>query len=364
MIRDKSIFIKNIYYMLSYAFMPLQQDGYENVEKEEFDNIHNLLAAILAKGIGRQLKQGIHREYLNCMETMPSLRGKLDMPGTIHNRLARRRVLTCEYDELSENNLLNQIIKTTVMLLLRHKDVKPDIKSELKKEMLFFSKVDTIDPFSVRWSALRFQRNNNTYRMLISICQLVLEGMLLTTEKGDYKLASFLKPEQMERLYEKFILEYYIKEHPEIETRASQIPWVLDDGLATMLPTMQSDITLTNKAGDQVLIIDAKYYTSTVQSHYDVLTLHSGNLYQIFTYVKNREAAFGDAPHKVSGMLLYAKTDEEVQPDYTYQMSGNQIGVHTLDLNRKFPEIAAQLDRIVDEHFANKDSLKHQTCPA
>ena len=362
MIKDKSIFIKNIYYMLSYAFMPLQQDGYENVEKEEFDNIHNLLAAILAKGIGRQLKQGLYREYLNRTETMPSLRGKLDMPGTIQNRLARRRVLTCEFDELSENNLFNQIIKTTVMLLLRHKDVKSDIKSELKKEMLFFSEVDTIDPASVRWSALRFQRNNNTYRMLISICQLVIEGMLLTTEKGEYRLASFIKPEQIERLYQSFILEYYAKEHPEIKARASQIPWVLDDGYATLLPNMQSDITLTNKAGNRVLIIDAKYYTSTLQTHFGAQTQHSGNMYQIFTYVKNKEASFGDAPHEVSGMLLYARTDEEVQPDNTYQMSGNQISVHTLDLNRRFPEIAAQLDRIAEAHFSDEKILNEDTC--
>ena len=351
MIRDKSILIKNIYYMLSYAFLPLQQDGYENLEKEDFENIHDLFAAILSKGIGIQLKQGLYREYINRTETMPALRGKLDLSGTIQNRLSRKRVLTCTYDELSENNLFNQIIKTTVMLLLRHKNVKADRKSELKKEMLYFSEVDTADLTAIRWSALRFQRNNHTYRMLISICQLVTEGMLLTTEQGEFRLASFLKPEQMERLYEKFILEYYIKEHPEIEAHASQIPWALDDGFATMLPTMQSDITLTNKAGDWVLIIDAKYYTSTMQSYYDVQTLHSGNLYQIFTYVKNKEASFGEMPHKVSGMLLYARTDEEVQPDNIYQMSGNRIGVHTLDLNQRFSEIAVQLDQIVEEYF-------------
>ena len=36
---------------------------------------------------------------------MPVMRGKIDMPGTIKNKLARKQVLTCEYDELSENNL-------------------------------------------------------------------------------------------------------------------------------------------------------------------------------------------------------------------------------------------------------------------
>ena len=47
-------------------------------------------------------------------------------------------------------------------------------------------------------------------------------------------------------------------------------------------------------------------------------------------------------------MLLYAATDEEVQPDVTYRMSGNQIGVRTLDLDRPFEEIRAQLDTIAD----------------
>lgn len=53
----------------------------------------------------------------------------------------------------------------------------------------------------------------------------------------------------------------------------------------------------------------------------------------------------------VSGMLLYARTDETIQPDNVYQMSGNQISVKTLDLNREFTDIAAQLNAIVDEHF-------------
>ncbi len=85
----------------------------------------------------------------------------------------------------------------------------------------------------------------------------------------------------MNRLYEKFILEYYAKECPQVTTTASQIPWALDDGIGTMLPVMQSDIMLTKD--DTVLIIDAKYYTHTTQTQYDVHTLHSGNLYQIFT---------------------------------------------------------------------------------
>ena len=352
MTKDKSILIKNIYYMLSYAFTTLKQGGYEDVDSENFDNLHDLFAAILAKGIGRQLKQGLYREYLNRTDTLPVVRGKIDMPGTMQNRLARRRTLTCTYDELSENNLFNQILKTTVMMLIRYAHVSEEHKTDLKKEMLFFSNVDTVDPASIRWNSLHFQRNNSTYRMLISLCQLVMEGMLLTTNKGEYRLASFIDEQRMSRLYEKFILAYYSKECPQIKATASQIPWALDDGVGTLLPVMQSDIMLTQ--GRRVLIIDAKYYTHTMQAQYGVHTLHSNNLYQIFTYVKNKDAEFADVPHEVSGMLLYARTDELIQPDNTYHMSGNKISVQTLDLNQEFSKIAAQLNTIVNEHFEKK----------
>ena len=55
--------------------------------------------------------------------------------------------------------------------------------------------------------------------------------------------------------------------------------------------------------------------------------------------------------HKVIGMLLYAKTDEEIYPNNVYQMSGNQITVRTLDLNLPFSEIAEQLNIIAKTHF-------------
>ena len=335
--------------MLSYAFTTLNQNGFEDIATEEFDNLHNLFAAILSKGIGRQLKQGLYREYIAHKEQLSTARGKIDIPGAIQDRLAKRRVLTCEYDELSENNIFNQIIKTTVMLLLRHGRVDETRKTDLKKEMLFFSGVDMLDPAGIRWSFLRFQRNNRTYRMLISICQLIVEGMLLTTESGEQRLATFLDEQRMSRLYEKFILEYYVQEHPEVEASASQIPWALDDGIGTYLPVMQSDIMLTRD--NRVLIIDAKYYAHTMQTQYDVSTLHSANLYQIFTYVKNKAAGFGDQRHNVAGMLLYARTDEAIQPNSTYQMSGQRISVTTLDLNQEFQQIAAQLSNIVRCHF-------------
>jgi len=101
------------------------------------------------------------------------------------------------------------------------------------------------------------------------------------------------------------------------------------------------------------LILAAKYYASTMQSNFDKRTVHSGNLYQIFAYVKNKQVALERAGEsvEVSGMLLYAATDEDVQPDATYRMSGNRISATTLDLDRPFEDIRAQLDGIIEEYF-------------
>lgn len=41
--------IQNIYYMLSYAFQILTEQGYKNIATEKFENTAELMAAILAK---------------------------------------------------------------------------------------------------------------------------------------------------------------------------------------------------------------------------------------------------------------------------------------------------------------------------
>ena len=53
----------------------------------------------------------------------------------------------------------------------------------------------------------------------------------------------------------------------------------------------------------------------------------------------------------VAGMLLYAKTNEQIHPNNSYTISGNRIMVTTLDLNLPFTAIAEQLEAIANEYF-------------
>ncbi len=342
------ISIKNIYYMLSYAFQILNENGYKKLATEDFENVGDLCAAILIRGITYQLKCGLGREYISETDTISAIRGKIEITDSIKTQSMIRNQLVCTYDEFSVDSTLNQIIKSTVMLLLKA-DITKARKKELRKLMVYFNEVSVIDVRTINWS-INYNRNNQTYRMMVSICYLVVKGLLQTKSEGSVKMMDFFDEQRMCRLYEKFIFEYYKKHYPQIKTSASQIDWALDDGIDTMLPTMQSDIMLSYKKGEinKTLIIDAKYYARTTQVQYDVHTLHSNNLYQIFAYVKN-EAIKGK---EVSGMLLYAKTDEEISLNNDYQMSGNKISVRTLDLNCDFEVISAQLNKIADEFLS------------
>lgn len=350
MTKDKSIYIKNIYYMLSYAFQVLRQTNYEDVASEDFENVQDLFAAILAKGVAKQLKQGLYREYVTMNETLPVIRGKLDMPETIRNRIRHEQKVACEFDEFSENNLYNQILKTTIHYLLRDSGVRTETKITLKSILMYFDGISLLEPSAIRWSSLYYQRNNLSYEMLLNICYFVLDGMLQTTSKGDYRMAGF-SDEHMARLYERFILEYYTKHHTYLtDVRAAQVDWDLrdgtDDSMLRFLPNMKTDITLRLK--EKILIIDAKYYGKALAQHFDKHMLHSGNIYQIYTYVKNQDR---DSSGNVAGLLLYAKTDEDITPDGWYNMGGNMIGAKTLDLNKDFKEIAVQLDAIAYGYF-------------
>ena len=345
MTNDKGIFIQNIYYMLSYAFQILKQEDYKQVAGEKFDKIHDLFAAILEKGVSRQIKQGLYREYVPMHEKLSVMRGKLNINDTIRLQVQRKQQLSCEYDEFSEDDLYNQILKVTLHRLICANDISSDRKQKLQKLMPFLGNIKLIQPSHIQWNRLIYQRNNRNYELLLNICYLVLNGMLQTTEDGSYKLLSF-SDEHMEKLYERFILEYYRQHHPELHPEAPVIDWnhtqTPDAAMIQFLPQMKTDIVLTK--GDKKLIIDAKYYSKAMIQHYSKETLRSAHLYQIFAYVKNMDTA---NTGNVSGLLLYAKTEDEVFPKGNpFVIGGNQIGVKTLDLNCEFKNIAEQLDDI------------------
>lgn len=336
--------IGNIYYMLSYAFKDLREQNVVSVKPEEFENIHQLMAEIIIRGVSYQLKKGLLRNYESCQEELAVLRGKIDISDTINSGSLIRRKLVCSYDEYTDDTLMNRILKSVMLLLIRS-EIKDKQVVELRRIIRYFSSIAEVDLFNIRWDSLAYNRNHGEYRLLMSVCRIICENMLHSTEDGDVRLISFSE-ENLNKLYEKFILNYCIKHYPKLKPASSEIKWAIS-GATGMLPKMQSDIMLTSD--NRKLIIDAKFYSKSTQKHFNKDSFHSHNLYQIFTYVKNEAVNYSG---NVSGMLLYAKTKNDLIPNdgASYDINGNVITVKSLDLSGDFESITKQLDEITKSY--------------
>lgn len=336
--------IRNIYYMLAYAYRSLREDEYKRVSTENFENIHSLFAEILCISVSKQLKNGLYHEYIEKNDSIPGLIGKIDCIGTIKAQTSRTKKIACIYDDFSENNHFNQIIKTTLLYLLRKGHISNVQKRKIRQIIIYFNEVNELDVSSISWGKIYYHKNNRNYELILNICFFVLKGLLNSEGNGQYKMLDFIDDQSMCRLYEKFLLEYYRHHYPELNASATHINWDIEGDASSFLPEMKTDVTLSYKG--KKLIIDAKYYSNIFQYHYNSSSFHNGNIYQIFTYVKNMDK---EQNGSVSGLLLYAQTEHEIVPDSWQKMQGNDIGVMTLNLNDNFETISDRLNQIVKE---------------
>jgi 5-methylcytosine-specific restriction enzyme subunit McrC len=321
--------------MLAYAFRSLNAGDISHFGNENFDNIHELFSEIIINGMRKQLKRGLPHRYISQTEELSDLRGKIDIQSSIRRQTMIRRRLACEFDEFTEDTAGNRLIKCAVTHLLRQDDV-----SQKHKHYLKFLRSSLNNVSDVQRIRVSQQRSGGAeYIMLVNVCGFLLDGLLMNAG-GGYRMREWLTDDAMSSLYERFLLEYFKRHHVDFNARKAQIEWDIYQAPPQM-PKMESDVYLAYNG--RTLIIDAKFYSRTMSEHFGKKTYHSNNLYQIFTYVKNADKKKDGS---VSGMLLYAKTDEDVTPDSEFIIGGNGISVKTLDLTQNFAGIRTQLEKV------------------
>jgi 5-methylcytosine-specific restriction enzyme subunit McrC len=178
----------------------------------------------------------------------------------------------------------------------------------------------------------------------MNVCWLVHENTI-ATESGARRFRDFRRDEaQMWRLFENFVYGFYKREQSTYRVSSPQIQWDRPAGTkpSEHLPTMNTDIVL--RSGERTLIIDTKFYKDTLQSHHQRQSYHSGNLYQLFSYLKNAAAS---EPHyeSVEGLLLYPTVS--VKLNDSLSLGGHRVRVATLDLDQDWQGIRNALFRFV-----------------
>lgn len=356
------ILISNIYSMLAYAYESLRARGYQSLEQENFENAEELFSEILIRGVTLEIKHGLKRAYVQNSEELAAIRGRIELSESARRMSALRGKIVCSFDSYSPDCRENRILKAALRYLAGCPEVSEGRKTRLKQLLHYFALTGECDLRKTDWTR-GIQERSQHLCMLLEICSMIAKRMLATHDGSKSKMRDFATDDQriMSRLYEKFLLGFYRRHYPELNAEASYIPWAQDGDFGypdqkSLLPAMKTDVTLS--CGGRVLIIDAKYYDSVLVSHFAQERLRSAHLYQIFTYVKNLEARLaksGSRHLEVSGMLLYAKTDEALSPDSDYRISGNRFSVRALDLSGPFSRIRGVLESIAQE-FLLKES--------
>lgn len=343
--------IENIYYLLSYAFNYLDIDEDVLKDVKDYENIQDLFARILINALNNLIKSGFYRNYILHNEDTSHIRGKINISNSIKRRTLIYHRVNCSYDEFSNDVLFNQIIKSSIHSLMAFPDLDSKLSNDLQGLKVYFQDISSIDLSNEIFSNLRWNKNNQNYILIMSICELIYKMKLPEYESnGIIPFKEFIERYEREAaaLFENFVLNFFAKEFDNIRVHNPVFKWKVDKALSTHwehIPRMETDIVL--EKGSKQLIIDTKFYKNILSNgdgQYG--KVNQNHLYQIFSYISNSQ--FNG---KISGMLLYASTgkrNKNDRIDYKFVINGQTIYIKELNLNQNWRGIDQDLRDIAD----------------
>ena len=338
--------IKNIYYLLSYAWNKLEEGERIQVSQMECATLIDLLASVLANGAAHVLRRGLDRGYVPYSEETATLRGKIDAATTLKRTYFAAPRLFCEYDEFQYDILQNQILKTTIANMLRLRELDQEIRGRLEQCYRKFADVRQIALNKRHFGLVQLHRNNGFYDLLLDVCQLIYENLIVDEQDGATTFKDFVRDEKkMRKLFEAFVRNFYKHEQTQFKVKSENIQWdatPLNEESRSFLPKMQTDVSLTSS--NRKIIIDTKYYKEMLKGQYNKKLIAS-HLYQIYAYVTNLEH-LGGVNARCEGMLLYPTVTQELA--LHYNVKGHRISVKTINLNQDWRQISCDLLKLLD----------------
>jgi 5-methylcytosine-specific restriction enzyme subunit McrC len=334
--------IRNIYFLLCYAWDRLAEGKLVDVSVLDSTELADLFAVVLLNGTQHVVRRGLDQGYQNFEDELSSIRGRIEVATSARRMLLANGRAYCVYDELNVNTLPNRIIKSTLRHLANVPTVDDSLRSKLRALFRSLDGIHEIHLTKLSFRQIQLNGNKRFYKFLINVCELVLNSWLVDEATGRYRFRDFLRDERrMAKLFEDFIFNFYRIELPKMSAKRERIYWIAsskEDPQLHRLPTMLTDLVLRDNR--RTVVIDAKYYEKTLQTYYDSETVHSSNLYQLYAYLKNLEAK-GGADAKAEGILVYPVVDRSVR--LNYEIPGHIVRVRTVDLSRPWQEIHSEL---------------------
>ncbi len=341
--------VKNVYYLLCYAWRRLTEHDLLAVDTDGVTELVDLFGRVLLRGVSHLRRRGMDRGYLSREERTSTLRGRIVLDRTLREGLLQHGLVWCRHDELSHDVLHNRILRSTLETLAHDPMIDPDLAQKLATATRWFEGVHRVRLTPSVFRRVQLHRNNAIYGFLLDIAKLVMERLLVSEGSGRSLFSGFLRDEgEMRRLFEQFVRNFYSIELEEGLVGAKKLAWAatsLDEKSDSVLPAMITDVAVEYE--DRTIILDTKYTAkSLVESYHGVGNrLRTEHLYQIYAYVRNAEI-LGDKWAHCEGILLYPCVHDRFR--YEYDIAGHRVRVCSVDLAAHWLSIREELLALMD----------------
>lgn len=323
--------------MLCYAKNRLSPNEIKKVSQQDYKNLYDLFGEILYNELSSLIKKGFYREYALVQDETFSLKGKVNFDQSLKRNSFMNGRAYCSFDEFSYDIIHNQIIKASLLLLLKYSDLREENRNNLKRIYNYFNYISNIKIDNRAFEKAKIHRNNYHYGFILEICRLIFDNLLIDENIGKKSFRNLIRDEKaMAYIFEEFVRNFYKTELKYSKVYRKLIKWDTVGEVDSYLPVMETDITL--EKDDALAIIDTKYYKEPLAVNYNKEKIRINNLYQIYAYVQNIKK---DKYKKVVGVLLYPLTGEPL--NLKYNICGYDFYVFSIDLNKPWRDIHDRL---------------------
>jgi 5-methylcytosine-specific restriction enzyme subunit McrC len=344
--------IRNLWHMLVYAWNQVLLKHQYEAESETSPSLDALLASILVKLVQQRLRIGIGRSYTNEGKLLRGLRGRVDLAKSLKRLAFENGQAHCCNHEYSHNVPKNQIIRSTLAWVVQIGQFGSDqIKAEkLRQELRRLVRgLDGIDLIELKVDFIHRQqlgRNDGDYRLMLAICDLLLQRHMPTETAGTHKLPGLDRDAMtLHQIYERFIANFYKLHLLEWSvTPQVQLNWHLDK-TSKYMPAMKPDLVLQHRATGHIVVLDTKFTPkSLIPTRWGNFVFDSSHLYQLYAYLRSQEHV--SDPHRcASGILLYPSASERLSE--TIELQGHIIHLMTINLAQSWGKIEDELLHLI-----------------
>lgn len=314
---EKNI-LRNLIFMLSYTKnldIKISENSKLTTCKNPFLEI---LIREFAQSLFNCLKRITPKNYIREEDNLNYLKGKLKFTENIRYNCSNQARFYCEFDEYSENNILNQLFLYVATCLY---SVSHDSKNKklLKFIMNYFCDITLTKFDRFKTNKIKLSKNQEIFKKPFNLAKMFIEKSSVDLSKNKIENISLLW--DMNKLFEEFIAEIASSING-LEIKPQKKRKLLKDDNCKKRDTF---IDIYENNSDTVL--DTKY--KNIESIYGV---SNSDIYQVSTYCLLHDSK--------NAILLYPQGKNRIDKDYQLNTFAENetrtIKFKTIDITRDF----------------------------